>query len=466
MKKKSKNTLIIVGVIVLALAVLLGTLLITGVFSQATVPSGTYVQAPTFYYYECSPSTSPQESTHVNLNTGSSDGWITCPSNTDQCDLWVYQTETPKWFATDRRLVYQICHKSGVCDPQVKTPANSFFSKNGVPTVHISNLIIGDKVWIDYQAQTILGAWNNKPDGASWYQTYKPFILWKVDMFNGGKTEYSSVDKGCTFSSSERSNLIDSVVNSIKQINQQSSTDDYKLDFYKTRNFIGGFVPIATDNVNFVTYNGQAGYCLNRQVFAITTVTTNSNTYQIIDTNFNTRLASSVTCCPNEKEPTRVCNSNFQWVDIEQAECSTFNPCAGADWMPSPTLAKTLVRYNCVSGKCVADTKTVECTTNSDCGSTQTCDTKTYKCVDVSPGDIIPGGNDTLQCTKWYQTEYTKTSCGVNPLCWTGIVKPKVITKCKTVSWLIWTIVGLVIVLVLVLFFWFKLAMAKVRYGK
>src|SRR3990167_7986379 len=99
MNKKNRN--IWLGVI-FTIAILLLALNANKGFLASGVPSGTYIQAPTFYYYECNAGSQPVESNHSTLATGSSEGWITIPSNTDTADLWISQTEKAKWFATDR----------------------------------------------------------------------------------------------------------------------------------------------------------------------------------------------------------------------------------------------------------------------------------------------------------------------------------------------------------------------------
>lgn len=428
---------------------------------QTAIPSGTYVQAPTFYYYECAPASQPVESSHTTLTTGSSNGWITCPANTDTCDLWISQTETLKWYSTDRRLVYQICHNNKAsCDSQVFSSTNvwNLYQSSTIkaPTIHISNLLSTDSVYVNYQSSNILLQWSDKPNGAEWYQTYKPFVLWKVDMFGGGRTQYTTDSQGCNFPAGDINKLINSVTNSAKQISSQSSTSNTYLPFYKTRNFIGTYVPIATANVNFVTYNGQQGYCLNRQIFAITTVTTNGGTYQIVDNNFNTRLASSVTCCPGETQPNQKCKSDFTWETLSttpnqpSAQCSAFNACAGADWQDSSS--KTQVRYNCVNSKCVAETRTVECVYNSDCGVNNQCDSYLHKCIIVEPGVVIPNNTATNAPTcNWYETYLVKSDTSY---AWYDVlhISPKTTTTsgCYTNSIVYVLIFGAVIILVLI----------------
>lgn len=466
MKGKNLVIPIIIGFLVL-IGLVIGIIFATGILNVAiSTPSGIYVQAPTFYYYECNAASEPVESTHVSLTSGSTNGWVKCPSNTDTCDLWISQTETTKWYSSNRRIVYQICHAGGSCDPQVFTQANSFIlSQKKVPSVHIPNLLTNDKVWIDYQRSKLLGGWELQPNGAEWYNNYKPFILWKTDMFGGGRTEYTSIEQGCNFPSGDVPNLLNSMTNSLKQINSQSSTSNSNLPFYKTRNFIGTYVPISTSNVNFVTYNGKTGYCLNRQVFAITSAVTNGATYQIVDSNFNTRLANSVTCCPGENEPTRTCTSDFTWQDKDlPGSCSAFKACEGADWEPSGS--KQLIRYNCVNSRCVSETKNVECTRNSDCGNNQICDTSNYKCINVEPGTVTCLANQTLingKCVdisdnkecKWYQTKITSTSKDYGFLYYRFFTNnPKISTteSCKTSNFLyVIIILGVVLFFVLIL---------------
>ena len=456
--KKIKNILfIIAGVGAIVFLVIMG---VSQDFTGNT-PYGTYVQSPTFYYYECSPATEPVESTHVTITSGAS-GWITAPSNTDEWDLYVAQTEEAKWFSTDRSILYQICHSNGNCDSQVRvysSDTREIFTRNSVPTLHIPNLLVGDRVYVNYQSKPIIGAWKDKENSAEWYQTYKPFILWKNNMFDGGRTEYSSIEKGCSFSYQEKISLLDSLTNSKKQINDQSSKSDSTLGFYKTRNFIGTYVPLSKNNVNFVDVNGETGYCLNRQVFAITTATTNSNTYQIVDSNFNNLLRQSVDCCPGEKEPTRTCNDNFEWVSIQEAECSLFNPCQGADWIPSTS--QKLVRYNCIDSQCVPEYQNVDCTSNSDCLANEVCDTKDYTCVTVVPGEVDEcATNDDcltgevcedgvcigLTCDKFWQEEGVKTTYKVNIL---GILKFGEVEEpvCKTADWVYYVLGSLIIII-------------------
>lgn len=454
-----KNDFTVFGIIFLigAVVIALPFFGVSQTIFQTELGAGTYVQAPTFYYYSCEPASQPTESTHVAMTTGVINNFK-CPDNTDTCDLWISQTEQTHWYDTNRRVSYTICHKNGQCDPEIGIDSPHWlpWQNSQVPTAHIPNIISTDTVTFHYQANTgVFGLWNwvDQANGAEYFNTYKPFILWKTSMFGGGKTEYTTEAQGCNFPTSDTGDLLNSVTNSKQQINQQSSTDSTHLAFYKTRNFIDTYVPIATANVNFVTYNGQQGYCLNRQIFAITTASTNDATYKIVDSNFNTLLAASVACCPNEKEPTRKCTADYTWQDITSptpGQCSAFNPCAGADWMVASS--KTLIRYNCVNTQCVPETKAVGCTSDLDCPATGgSCDTKTYTCTLLAPGtghENNTQGN--LTVCQFGQESYATThrQCAI-----LGIFACKDVpySGCTTSGWVYMLIIAAVIIFVVLI---------------
>ncbi len=391
MRTKTKNN-ILIAVIVLALIGLMlysnGTIKLpffATTFFGSNIPTGNYIQVPTVYYFDCSPASSPIETTHLTIDGGETI-LVGCPSNTDQCDLSIESQETG-FFTLSRRIWYQMCNsQTGQCSAPETKDAGGWFNKNGKPTVTLYNFQKYNKVTVKYQ-KGVLGIWSNT-NGASRYYTYKPFILWKTSVFSG-RNEYitdkqGAIAQGCRFPSSV--SLVSSITNSKVSINSQSSTSTSVLEPYKTRNFIDQYIPISVENVNFVNYNGNDGYCLNRQIFSISTISTNSGDYKIVDSNFNTLLSPSVECCPNEKQPNMKCE-HFKWVETSGSQCSAFNPCAGINYMPSGS-PKELIRYNCLNGYCVSEKKNVECTSSSDCiGNSKGsyCDTSNWNCYSISP---------------------------------------------------------------------------------
>jgi len=425
---------------------------------ETAIPSGEYIQAPVFMYYDCAPASSPINSPITVLQGGSSNGWLKCPDNTDSCDLYIQQTEEVAWFSSKRRIVYQRCDKDlQTCDAQVIKTTDYLTRKTGYPTLVIYNLNKDDRVWIDYQALSWTGFYWNNQEGAQYYYRYKPFILWKNSIFGGGRTEYTSIEQGCVFPTTDRRNLIKNSLN-LNIPHTSTSSNSVELPPYKTRNFIDTYVPISKENVNFVEYEGKTGYCLNRRIYSIATVNTESYTYRIVDTNLNTVLKPSVDCCPGEKEPTRKCNDNFEWEELEGSECSFFNPCAGAEWYPSGK-PKELIRYECVNGYCVPKTKIEECTSDTDCiGNPKgnICDTKTWECTTLpvpEPEPDLLTPTSKADCDRkaidqpylgwtWIEKEHCGFWCNL------GLSKPTTTSYCKA-TFVIYYVLGGIAILFL-----------------
>jgi len=350
-------------------------------------PSGEYIQAPVFMYYECSPASQKVTGDWVGIQTG--DG-VQCPENSDECDVDIRPTKLSAIW--EEKITYNICIKnSNSCSGKVQ------ISVSDGHTISLPNIRKDQVVWIEGCTGFLCGS---ELEGIEVRANYKPFILWKNGIFSGGRTEYTSLMQGCVFPTQDKKNLINQVID-LAVGHTDDGIENYKLNPYKTRNFIETFVPLSKENVNFVEYGGKTGYCLNRVIYSIATVKTESSTYQIVDTNWNNILSPSVDCCPGETEPTRKCNDNFEWEAISGAECSYFNPCAGAEWYPSNN-SKELIRYNCENGYCVQDQKIVECTSDADCINSakgKYCDTKTWECsgipdINVTKREICDDGID------------------------------------------------------------------------
>lgn len=444
--------ILIIGIITI---VVIGKSIGFGIFGQTIIPSGNYIQVPTFMYYECSPASAPIDSPRTYINGGVA-AWVRCPSNTDSCDLYV-QSDEEGFFFLPRRIVYQVCNdQSGLCQSQVIKEATGWSNVGGKATVVIPNLNKYDRVYINYQKKAPLVPLWSDVDGASYFARYKPFILWKVGMLNGGRNEYTSIEQGCTFPTSDRGKLLNSITNLIGiSVTPQSSSSNSVLEPYKTRNFIESYIPMSVENVNFVTYNGKQGYCLNRQVFAIAEVQTNDGIYKIVNSNFDALLSPSVECCPNEKEPTRVCGNDFNWTPIEIAQCNYFKPCAGADWAKKDST--TDIRYNCVNGACVSETRKVECNDNSACignPNGNICDTYLKKCVNI-PTPIpsaIPSIIPVSDCAKKAQDQpWLGWTTSTETASWYQFWKPKTTQTCYA-SFMSYYIVGGILIVGIILF--------------
>ncbi len=399
--------------------------------AQAVIPTGEYIQSPIMAYFECSPATSPIVGLYSFVLT--SGDWYTCPENTDECDINL-KINVDLGFLAYRELQYEKCDIGGICYGLITERG---MQDNHVVTLH--NIRKDQKVWVQYKKTFNV----NVGDGAIQY-SYKPFVLWK-DSILSGRNEYTSEEQGCKYPTSDRGDLIES--STIPIVIPFDSVSTTKLEPYKTRNFVESFIPLSKENVQFVTYNNKDGYCINNKIYNIDTIETLSTTYRVVDTNFNTLIAN-VDCCPADVEPNYKCE-NFKWIKIEETECSLFNPCEGVE--PQTYSSKKLVFYECINSQCVADYINVECTDDFACDVGWHCDTKLWECVTgVTPSitDLEKECLEKAESQKLMGWEWrTKTRCGVNPLCWVGIMQPKIEEFCKPTFLIYWVVGGSILIL-------------------
>ena len=377
---KRKKVIIPIIVVILFILVVLG-FKYGGVGTGLTIAEENYVQAPVFMYYECSPGQAVTDSDSINL--GKNGGWIECPTYSAGCTIYG-QGEVNTF--TSRRFEYQICTKgTDECQKAIDVEVDSsWFGNKGVPTKQLFTLTKQQSAYINYQKYLLY--WYGI-EGGSIYAQYTPFIIWKNAIFGGGRNPYTTITQGCQFSTFDNNKVIQaSTLGNLPQNKPGSSCGQTEntLCPYQTLNFIETFVPLFYKNIQFVDYSGQKGYCVNKQVYKIDKVVTNVDSYQIVDTNINSKLGD-VTCCPGDTQPGYKCE-NFNWIPIQQAQCDAFRPCEGIDYRPSGS--KSLVRYSCVNSQCVPDYKNVECTSSTDCVGNikgDICDLKTWECTKVAP---------------------------------------------------------------------------------
>lgn len=450
---------------------LLGGFFGNNTYSTLALGPESYIQAPVFGYFKCEPVGVMQYTIRTPMTTGAS-GYILAPEDIQSWDLFISQTETTKWYSVDRRVVYKICDVDGLCETFIED-APGFLKIKDVPTVHVPNLVVTDSVYVEYQRKPLLGDWVVQPNGAEWYIGYIPFALTKTGPLSGSY-QYTSIEQGCNFPSTESDlqrigdklitskNLVNNLINSKIPIQTQTSSANDKLPPYATRNFIEGYVPFSVENSKVVTYGGKEGYCLNNVIYGITSAETNSGIYKIVDTNYNSILNPSVTCCPGDVNPgtQEVCiqvGDTFKWQpnDVE-GSCSLFQPCAGAGFQC--TSSKTQITYDCVNTKCIPTTKTVDCCYDSDCTGGELCDLKDNECITLKPGIACQPGEVVYdgKCTNpigtvcaWYESSGTKLEKDWGILGWrrlTGnpIVNP--VPVCRTSGWVYGVIAAITIV--------------------
>jgi hypothetical protein len=100
------------------------------------------------------------------------------------------------------------------------------------------------------------------------------------------------------------------------------------------------------------------------------------------------------------------------------------------------------------NSKTCLDSSTLKiCNSKGTSFTTQDCD---LGCIVLESGEAQCKGEDetcNLDC-KWTQTLKQTESCGGNPLCWVGIVKPKPVCKCVLASWVYLVILAFILAII------------------
>lgn len=398
--QKFTITLLVIGLVLFLIP-------LTGITQHTAFGTNEYIQVPLKGFYSCEPASSPVTSQAKTIK-GGGPVTVSCPANTDSCDIIVTSTEPASvWSA--RSIIYS--RSNGESDSKTLYGAN--------PSIIIPNLAKGESVTIKYLKIGVTGV--SPVDGAVYKAQYKPFILWKTSP-TGGKIEYSSVDRGCGFVLNELQYII---IKDTLGFGPGESTSVTTLEPYKTRNFIDAVVPISVENSKI---QGNK-YCSNNQLYQIDEVNTSTNTWKVVNTN---KILGTVECCTGDVESgIRQCQNN-KWVNLpkpgqqpaagQEIKCSTFKPCSGSEFVPYTTTQ--LVRSVCMNNICVQQNKSVECTSNAACKDPNKplCDSYSWTCVAVP----LPIGNGTVVQNQGQNVSLI-TECSIkaaaNPLAGYHVVK-------------------------------------------
>lgn len=363
-------------------ALIIGGIVFAGAFFvQQSVFSSQYIEAPVFAWLSCEPSGISKESVDFVLPTEGK--WISCPENSAECDINV---ETPLIGASiyAYRFCYQFC-RDGInqnCNAIVCSNIKNIGQAGQMKLFEVGSSMSGNNVVFAQMQRSITGfsGWSGVA-GSTYYYKYIPFTIWTTNILSGGKFKYSETQEGCIVPSDIKNKgiiftNIERIVNSNPSGNLKETNIKSTLLPYETFNYIAGFVTRPSPS-SVETYNGETAYCIrlsgssSAQMMKLNRVETQYATYYVVDTNWNENLGF-VQCCENEAKPGYICRDH-SWVKIEQAQCDMFRPCSGSAWTRDASSTQQIIRYNCVDGKCVAETKPVECTLDSDCGNGEIC---------------------------------------------------------------------------------------------
>ena len=185
-------------------------------------------------------------------------------------------------------------------------------------------------------------------------------------------------------------------------------------------------------------------------------------------------IIKSVDCCPHQDNN---CDLDFEFLPVEEEreiECSIDSQCSNSG-DPQFTNSQTEAIFErCESGECVQKVLEIECNSNAVCidkfGDNFVCSQalSTFgKCIESKIGQSYCGdgtcnvGESFGSCPKdcsedtsceWYQESYTKTEKDYGFAYWRAYTPgfdplETEVSGCKTAGWVMWSIIGAVVVI-------------------
>ena len=209
---------------------------------------------------------------------------------------------------------------------------------------------------------------------------YTPFVLWRYEPIGGGGILKETNIKSCNVPSDWYGKSVVSSTDTNVQINRTNNP----MYPYESYNYVYTFVTVPNFGPRSVeNYNGKEAFCDHTTTGAVmrpvlVTVTKDGTRYHFPDTN---SIIGNVDCCGNEVIGNQMC-VNHTWTSIsEGSECSITNPCPLNQWSidTSDSSRKTIIKQDCVNGKCVLQSKEVQCASDYACGNGEVC--RDWKCV-------------------------------------------------------------------------------------
>lgn len=414
-----------------------GIINIQGAVAELTgTSSGEYIQVPYIPFLKCDLSGTTRDYTRTISGTGGQ--WLELPDNTNGYSIKL-MSEKLTTFETMRRFEYYICPQESITTNCIRKVTDW---KAGDFYINLGTLADGRYVWAEYQGVYWLSY--RARSGASYQITYQPYTLQRTDLLRGSGEILGS--EGCYVPYTEWNERL---ISSFKD--KVPSDGDRTLQPNEIFNYFSGTITrMALGNIE----NGK--YCVYSNgvatLYPIIPLKTAIATYNVVDVN---SPSGTQACCSGDNIPDKTC-VNGKWVSTLNEECSFLNPCEGNDWRPNYGIDKQVVRYECVSSKCVLKTKAVDCNKDSDCASTNLrCNPTTFKCEVASIG-VDDAGTQVLatseldclnQGNKWIPKTTTRTGLlwGIIPF---GGTTEVVEAHCEpqTIKWLLWIAIGFIVV--------------------
>ena len=447
MNKKGQTQLIVIVLLILSVGTI-AVLAVTGNINLADITqscsaSDGYIQVPYIPFLKCDLSGTTRDYTLSIPSVGGD--WVQIPENTNGYSVRL-MSEKVGVFSSNRRFEYYICPQKGITTNCIHKITDD---KSGAFDVSLGQIASGSYVWAEYQGACLLKVCAKA--GATYQVVYQPYTLQRTDVLRGSGEILGS--EGCHVPDAEWAARLTATFEGKPAPTSRDLQPNQVFNY-----FSGTITRIASGNLEA---NGK--YCIYSNgvgtLYPVVQLNTASGCYNVVDVNNGN--AGIQDCCSGDDLPDKTCVKG-KWVSTVNAECDTLNPCKGPDWNPEIGTDKTVIRYNCVNSKCVAQTKTVDCNKDSDCAATNLrCNLNTFKCEVASVGVNTPGttvlATDETTCVKDGNTWIPKTTTKKCPLfgllpigCSTNVVEAH--CEDKTTNWLLWFSIILVIIILLLIF--------------
>jgi hypothetical protein len=454
MKSQKINRKGVVPIIVLAFLAIAGAIFF-GVVNLGTITgTGDYLERPIFKYVKCEAVGSQKETASIPLSNPNGE-WLSKPTVSEK--YTISADIGPKDFLFGRTVQVSICN-SRVLSTTNCQKGDAFFDQNNNRLV-ITDISPDKFVWLKVGPDSVYKK-------SSYRVKFIPFGLREYDVLSGSAKQLNPND--CTLNTQDiksSDQYVSSTSQKIKSTTSGASgqkiSTSTTFDANEVRWYVSGYVTSAGPSFR-LKYNNYDAWCRSTgqsaEIYRINSLSTAGKVYYVASADYSDLLGTE-TCCPGQKVGDATCGSDFKWKTTANAECSTFNPCGGAEWAPS-TESGQLIRYKCVTGKCQAVTKNVECTRASDCNdNNKVCDLNTYTCVNAnvnldgsSPINIIP--DNSMDCEKKGGKWITKTTQDKSWLNYIGIGSPKpVVTEyCDFGNGVPWTTILTTLIIIGIVF--------------
>lgn len=262
--------------------------------------------------------------------------------------------------------------------------------------INLGSIPSDETVWVQGQCSGVFAGTFGQ-DGVKVQVTYNPYQLQIDDALRGGRQVINPESCEVPTNTAFWVSRVLSATGLSKSVATWSGSN--KLQVGQFYNYISGnVVSVANGNLQ------GGGYCIYQNgqstIYGLGEIKLgDGTTLKVVDLD---KVLSNPQCCNGFSYPGYVCQSG-SLIPVTQAECSTSADCGITEWYTSGD--KQASKNVCSSGKCTVQSKTVECTQDSQCPSNAYCDKQsTFKCI-TTGGSPVTTTNETRTytgtCGEW-----------------------------------------------------------------